>query len=85
MLTAAQSLEIEDQTTQQAIILAKYYIADVLVAGGSNGEVELGDGTGDDFLDYALVSLVCLMIASKVQSVDACLRVTDLRKQILSL
>ena len=85
VLTAAQSLDIEDQTTQQAIILAKYYIVDVLAAGGNNEEVELGDGTGSDFLDYALVALVCLMIASKVQSVEAYLRVTDVRKQILSL
>ena len=38
-----------------------------------------------DFLDYAILALVCLMIASKVQSVDEHLRITDARKQLLKL
>ena len=65
--------------------MAKYYIADVLAAGGDNGEVELRDGLLDDFLDYALVALVSLMIASKVQSVEEHLAVTDVRKLVLKL
>ena len=38
-----------------------------------------------DFLDYAIIALLCLMIASKVQSAGEHLRVTDVRKQLLSL
>lgn len=66
-------------------MVAKYYIVDVLAAGGSEGEVELRDGLSGDFLDYAVVALVSLMIASKVQSVDQYLRVADVKKQILRL
>ena len=46
--------------------MAKYYILDVLAAGGNDGELELSDGMSGDFLDYAILALVCLMIASKV-------------------
>ena len=56
-----------------------------MMTGGSDGELDVSQDQEYSFLESTILAVVCLMIASKIQSKGSHLVVTEVRKLLIKL
>ena len=78
MISAAQGLEMEDQTIQQALILLKIVVSLRKSPAATSPNLQDKDGAKvTPLFEMTSNGLVCLMLASKVQDSDMHLKVAN--------